>query len=136
MKKIIIIGIMIVAAVLLALHVGGLFPSMGSPDSQEAEEAEKVKPVGPAFNADSAYAFCAAQCNFGPRVMNSPAHDRCGEWIVGKFKEYGCTVTTQRADLKGYDGTVLKSTNIMASYNPKATTRISVSYTHLTLPTT
>ena len=115
---------MIVAAVLLALHVGGLFPSMGSPDSQEAEEAEKVKPVGPAFNADSAYAFCAAQCNFGPRVMNSPAHDRCGEWIVGKFKEYGCTVTTQRADLKGYDGTVLKSTNIMASYNPKATTRI------------
>lgn len=124
MKKIIIIGIMIVAAVLLALHVGGLFPSMGSPDSQEAEEAEKVKPVGPAFNADSAYAFCAAQCNFGPRVMNSPAHDRCGEWIVGKFKEYGCTVTTQRADLKGYDGTVLKSTNIMASYNSKATTRI------------
>lgn len=41
MKKIIIIGIMIVAAVLLALHVGGLFPSMGSPDSQEAEEAER-----------------------------------------------------------------------------------------------
>ena len=41
-----------------------------------------------------------------------------------KFKEYGCEVNTQKADLKGYDGTTLKSTNIIAHWNPKATTRI------------
>ena len=28
----------------------------------EEEEAEKLNPVGPAFNADSALAYCAAQC--------------------------------------------------------------------------
>ena len=33
-------------------------------------------------------------------------------------------MTRQKADLKGYDGTILHSMNIMASYNPAATTRI------------
>ena len=35
-----------------------------------------VTPVGPQFNPDSAYAYCAAQCEFGPRIMNSDAHER------------------------------------------------------------
>lgn len=93
-------------------------------DLTETEEEEKVSPVGPDFNADSAYAFTQAQCDFGPRDMNSKGHEECGAWIVAKFKGYGCKVTTQKADLKGYDGTTLKSTNIMAQYNPGATTRI------------
>ena len=93
-------------------------------DLTETEEEEKVSPVGPDFNADSAYAFTQAQCDFGPRDMNSKGHEECGAWIVAKFKGYGCKVTTQEAGLKGYDGTTLKSTNIMAQYNPGATTRI------------
>lgn len=91
---------------------------------EETEEVAKVNPVGPSFNADSAYAFTKAQCDFGPRDMNSRGHDLCGEWIVSKFKEYGCKVTTQIATLAGYDGTKLRSRNIMASINPEATTRI------------
>ncbi len=87
-------------------------------------ETETMTMVGPTFNADSAYAFCAKQCEFGPRTMNSEAHDKCGEWIAAKFREYGCTVTEQKADLKAFDGTVLKSTNIIASYKPELTTRI------------
>ena len=91
---------------------------------EETEEVAKVNPVGPSFNADSAYAFTKVQCDFGPRDMNSRGHDLCGEWIVSKFKEYGCKVTTQTATLAGYDGTKLRSRNIMASINPEATTRI------------
>lgn len=82
------------------------------------------EPVGPAFNADSAYAFCQKQCDFGPRVMNSAAHERCGKWISDKFREFGCTVIEQRAALRGYDETLLKATNIIASYRPELTTRI------------
>jgi hypothetical protein len=67
------------------------------------------------FNADSAYNFCAAQCDYGPRIMNSEAHEQCGAWIQQKFTEYGYQVELQKADLKGYDGTILKSTNIIAS---------------------
>lgn len=91
---------------------------------EEIDEVEKANPVGPVFNADSAYAFTKAQCDFGPRNMNSRGHDLCGEWIVNKFREYGCKVTTQRVNLTGYDGTTLRSCNIMASINPEATTRI------------
>ena len=72
------------------------------------------------FNADSAYAFCAAQCDFGPRTMNSEAHERCSEWIQQQFRQYGYQVQLQKADLKGYDGTVLKSTNIIASQKQTA----------------
>ena len=89
-----------------------------------ADDADTVALVGPDFNADSAYAFTEAQCAFGPRTMNSEAHDRCAQWIENKFKQYGCQVTTQEADLKGYDGTVLKNRNIIARHNPDATTRI------------
>ena len=76
--------------------------------------------VSVAFNADSAYAFCAAQCSFGPRTMNSEAHEQCAQWIQQKFGQYGYQVSFQKADLKGYDGTVLKSTNIIASHQPSA----------------
>lgn len=85
---------------------------------------EQAMPVGPEFCADSAYAFCEKQCEFGPRTMNSDAHEKCARWIVDKFKQYGCSVTEQDADLKGYDGTTLKSKNIIASYKPEITTRI------------
>ena len=83
-----------------------------------------AQPVGPVFNADSAYAFCAKQCDFGPRTMNSEAHDQCGEWIIGKFKQFGLDVIPQRVTLSGYDGTQLKATNIIASYRPEMAERI------------
>lgn len=111
-----------------ALAIGGLHYYKNADSKvqniEETEEVAKVNPVGPSFNADSAYAFTKAQCDFGPRDMNSRGHDLCGEWIISKFKEYGCKVTTQTATLAGYDGTKLRSRNIMASINPEATTRI------------
>ena len=98
--------------------------ALASCKSSKKADAEPMQPVGPEFCADSAYAFCEKQCEFGPRTMNSEAHDKCAQWIVDKFKQYGCAVTEQDADLKGYDGTILKSKNIIASFKPEATTRI------------
>jgi len=90
------------------------------------DNAVSAQPVGPAFCADSAYAFCEAQCDFGPRTMNSQAHDDCGAWIMEKFKSYGMSVTPQQTLLKGYDGTMLRATNIIASYRPELTDRILI----------
>lgn len=110
--------------ILLALlAVVAVISSCKSTKKADADDSTAVA-VGPSFDADSAYAFCERQCDFGPRVMNSEAHDKCGEWIVAKFKQYGCSVTEQKADLKAFDGTVLKSNNIIASYKPELTTRI------------
>lgn len=115
-----------IALLIVALIAGAAFNFLPSNKAEvsETEEIEKVQPVGPDFNADSAYIYLQEQCNFGPRTMNSTAHDKCEKWIIQKFEQYGCKVTTQKATLNGYDGTPLRSTNIIASYNPKATTRI------------
>lgn len=114
-----------IAAVVVAIAAVGINTGWGHADSIDMEESmDKIDPVGPAFSADSAYAFTQAQCDFGPRAMNTEGHDRCGSWIVNKFRQYGCVVTSLRADLKGYDGTVLKSQNIWARIHPERTERI------------
>ncbi|NPD90921.1 M28 family peptidase [Xylanibacter muris] len=115
MKKLIIVN------TLLSIILMACSNSRRTTDTDTGTQNETT---GPEFSADSAYAFCAAQCGFGPRIMNSAAHDECGKWIVEKFRSYGMDVTTQNADLKGYDGTILKSTNIIASFKPELSTRI------------
>ena len=100
----------------------GLLTACGGSKKNSGETTEV--PVGPAFEADSAYTFCEQQCLFGPRTMNSEAHERCAEWIVKKFESYGLHVTQQRADLRGYDGTMLRATNIIASLHPELKDRI------------
>lgn len=108
----------------LLLSLAGCKGTKTSADSSGNEMA--MQPVGPTFVADSALLFCQQQCDFGPRTMNSDAHELCGQWIAAKFRQYGLTVTEQRATLTGYDGTALRSTNIIASYRPELTDRILV----------
>lgn len=110
------------ATILFAIAM--LFMACGNSKKTGAANGETTQPVGPTFSADSAYAFCEAQCSFGPRIMNSEAHDRCGEWIVAKFRQYGLEVTEQKATLSGWDGTKLQCTNIIASYKPELSDRI------------
>ena len=100
--------------------------SCGLRQQTASSDPVAATPLGPTFVADSAYAYCEQQCAFGPRTMNSPAHDLCGQWIASKFQSFGLTVTTQRADLKGYDGTMLHATNIIASYRPELSDRILI----------
>lgn len=113
---------------LLATVIGGMALMATSCKSARREaaatETDTLVLRGPQFRADSAYSFAEKQCAFGPRTMNSAAHDRCGEWIVEQFRSYGLAVTTQDAQLRGYDGTLLRSRNITASYRPEASERV------------
>ena len=99
---------------ILPLYLIAFLPFLVACSTTKKSQTTEQSVVSIEFNADSAYAFCAAQCSFGPRTMNSEAHDKCGEWIQQKFSQYGYQVELQKADLKGYDGTILKSTNIIA----------------------
>ncbi len=72
----------------------------------------------PEFSADSCYAFLTAQTDFGARVPNTAAHDKCRDYIADKFKAYGLDVVKQEAELRAHDGKMLHSTNITASFNP------------------
>ena len=85
-------------------------------------ETESVA-TGPDFQPDSAWLYCKQQCDFGPRTMNGTAHDKCRDWIVSEFQRHGCSTELQQADLKGYDGTLLHSSNIIAWHKtPDAST--------------
>ena len=84
--------------------------------SGTSQPAEDPVATGPDFCADSAYVYCQRQCDFGPRTMNTSAHDLCRDWIAAEFRRHGCTVELQQAQLKGYDGTMLQSSNIIARH--------------------
>lgn len=82
-----------------------------------------AKPV-PKFDRDSAYAYVEQQVNFGPRVMNSEAHQQTKEWLVEKLEAFGADVTEQDFVAKAYDGTELNATNLIAKYAPELPDRI------------
>ncbi|MFV0501395.1 MAG: M28 family peptidase [Bacteroidales bacterium] len=78
----------------------------------------------PNFNADSAYAYVKAQCDFGPRTPESKAHKDCAEYIIDFMKENCDTVYIQNFSSKLYNGKDVKGINIIASINPQAKERI------------
>lgn len=91
------------------------------------ETSDTYTPSPLTFSEDSAYTYIEKQCSYGPRTMNSRAHDLCGNWIEEKFKSFGLTVQHQQADSRLHDGTKITIRNIIASYNPEASSRIIIS---------
>lgn len=76
------------------------------------------------FDADSAYSYVERQVAFGPRVPNTEAHRRCGEWLASELRRRGADVTEQRADFTAFDGTVLKAVNILGRFNTESPDRL------------
>jgi glutaminyl-peptide cyclotransferase len=77
----------IIAATFLAVFGSVLWSCEPKPKKEETtttatEKPEPVKLESPAFNADSAYKYTAAQVAFGPRVPNTEAHVKCGDLKV------------------------------------------------------
>jgi hypothetical protein len=88
------------------------------------DKTEIALPPLPQFNADSAYAYVQAQCDFGPRVPNTEAHVKCGEYLISSMKQWCDTVYVQSGVVKAYDRTALRFKNIIGSFNPGTNRRI------------
>ena len=78
----------------------------------------------PEFDGKLAFEQLTRQTSFGPRVPGTPEHDKCLEYLHSTLHSYGATVTLQHFNHTGYSGELLKMTNIVASFNSTATTRI------------
>jgi hypothetical protein len=78
----------------------------------------------PDFNADTAYESVRRQLAFGPRVPNTPAHEKCAAYLIGKLKTYTPEVMVQKGTLSAYNGTPLHFQNIIASWKPETSNRI------------
>jgi Zn-dependent M28 family amino/carboxypeptidase len=95
----------------------------GEKEQKKIETSAKIVNV-PAFNADSAYYFVKKQVDFGPRIPNSLAHTKTGDYLINQFKKYGATVITQEFVATTFDNQRLNLRNIIASFNPEKQKRI------------
>ena len=101
-----------------------VLPFVACKNATQKTTTEAVSINVPDFSADSAYKYVQKQVDFGPRVPNSQAHDDCAFYLSAELKRFGAVVVEQKADLLAFDGTVLKSTNIIGSFNPQNKNRI------------
>lgn len=93
--------------------------------ARKAEKTEATTAVSvPLFSSDSAYDFIQKQVDFGPRIPNSKAQDKCAAYLSTTLKKFGASVIEQKTIVNGFDGSKLNSINIIGSYNPTAQTRV------------
>ena len=101
-----------------------ILSSCSKPGKQVQSETVSKTVAVPEFSADSAYKFVKQQVDFGPRVPNSAVHKACAEYLENSLKQFGAKVIVQEADLKAFDGKILKAKNIIGSFNPENETRV------------
>lgn len=112
----------ILSAVMSVVMLGSC--SSTQKTSETAVSSEPTTNQNVVFDADSAYSFVKAQCDFGARVPNTEAHRRCGDYLVAKLQGYGANVIVQEPVLTAYDGTKLNARNIIGEFVPDATRRL------------
>ena len=116
MPKTIQLGITVLIGAFGILSCGA-----GSQKTTLRTEATTVKP---SFDADSSYSYVEKQTSFGPRVLNTKKHAECKYYLANKMEAFGAKTILQDCELTSWDGTKLKATNIIASYQPEKTRRI------------
>ena len=93
-------------------------------NNQQENIPKKPHVDPPVFNPDSAFAFVKTQCDMGPRIPGSKAHEQCAVWFEKKLKSYGANVIVQKTTLSTYDDKKWLCKNIIAEFNPDAKERI------------
>jgi glutaminyl-peptide cyclotransferase len=105
-----------------------LLNACGNPTVEEVKDTTKDnsarKNPAPAFNVDSCFAYLKEQVDMGPRVPLTPAHVKCGDWLVAKLKSFGLSVIEQKGSVVAYNEKQTPVRNIIASYMPERQKRI------------
>lgn len=104
------------------------FTFLLSCNTEKKDNSKPEKPARtvniPVFNADSAFAFIERQIEFGPRVPNSTAHQKAGDFFRDRLKSYGAQVQTQEFKTVNFEGKTLFLRNIIASFDLEKKKRI------------
>ncbi|MCI5056078.1 MAG: M28 family peptidase [Flavobacteriales bacterium] len=100
-------------------------PQKPKKEKKPTAQKPKVEPLPPPeFNADSAYKFIERQVQFGPRVPNTKAHQKCADYLVSTLESYDLKVIRQRAEVEAYNGKTLQIQNIIAQYDSANPNRV------------
>jgi hypothetical protein len=111
-------------AVLLLTFAAGCSNNQSPPKSIPAATQQPAERGTPVFDGNTAFQFLTAQTAFGPRVPNTQSHQQCLAYIQSELQKYADTVTLQSFSCPGYEKTTLQLTNVLASFNNAAFTRI------------
>jgi len=97
-------------------------------DNPRQEPVEKqvqaAKPSVPSFDGKRAFQYLVAQTDFGPRTPGSAAHTNCLAYLKSEMEKHAYAVNIQNFTHPAYKGGTLQLSNIIASFNPEAKTRI------------
>jgi hypothetical protein len=78
----------------------------------------------PSFSGKNAYDHVARQVSFGTREPNSAGARKAVDYFVEYLSQYADSVTLQKFTRTGYENQDLHLTNVIASFNENAPTRI------------
>lgn len=120
-KKFVYAGLL-ASAIAISSCSAGDNPSAVKNDKTEEKTEETISV--PNFSEDSAYQYVVRQCEFGPRVPNTDAHEQCATYLSQQLAAFGAEVTKQTFTATAFNGTELKATNIIGSYFPEKSKRI------------
>lgn len=77
------------------------------------------------FEADSAYDYISRQVKFGPRVPGTAAHKACGDYLVGKLRQFGAdSIIEQHFTATAWNGDRLPLRNIMGRFGTDKRDRV------------
>jgi hypothetical protein len=95
------------------------------PDAAAPQKPKAEIPVTiPAFNGRDAFGYLVRQTSFGPRNPGSKGHQECLDFMTSTLQGFADDVRLQQFTQAGYDGEVLRLTNVIASFRPESTARI------------
>ena len=76
------------------------------------------------FKGTTAFSYVEKQMSFGPRIPNTPGHDKMGDWLLTELRARADTVIVQDFQPRTSKGQTLKLRNFLARFRPQATDRI------------
>jgi glutaminyl-peptide cyclotransferase len=79
---------------------------------------------GREFNGQTAFGYVEQQMDFGPRVPNTPGHERTGAWLEAQLRQRADTVIVQAFTQRTSRGATLRLRNLFARFRPQATDRV------------
>ena len=76
------------------------------------------------FSGTTAFKYVEQQLAFGPRVPNTPGHQKTGDWLLRELRARADTVVVQEFQHRTSKGQTLRLRNFFARFRPQATDRI------------
>jgi hypothetical protein len=76
------------------------------------------------FSGQMAFTYIEQQMAFGPRIPNTPGHDKMGDWLAAQLRQRADTVIVQLFTPKTSKGVTLRLRNFFARFRPQASDRV------------